>query len=39
MPCCRRIEDGVVTLIGATTEDPYYEVELRPDLAHARSTR
>ena len=24
--CCRRVEEGLVTLIGATTENPYFEV-------------
>jgi len=26
MPCCRTFEDGTVTLIGATTENPSFEV-------------
>ena len=25
-PCCPHVEDGTVTLIGATTENPYFEV-------------
>ena len=30
MRCCRRVEEGTVTLIGATTENPYFEVNSAP---------